>query len=923
MNIPETQRDLLAYLDRITREIGSSAGHRNAIRQENYTTAAIAESLAVSRNLASQYLNELVRAGLVVKAGARPVHYFHRRALERYFQAKIERSAYPSVSELFSRQGRADLLDFSQAIGHELSLSSCIDQLRAAMKYPPHGLPVLLLGAPGTGKAMLAQLMLEYGRNTGILHPEAKLVTIDCSRYQNDIHGFADTYRMQGGWAERCSGGVLYFKDAYLLTPSAQELVLNWTEREAGMQRMSQAQAPELPRFVLSTSRDASDATTRALARRIPMVATVPSLRDRSQEEREELTLHFFKEEGRRMGTDILISRGAFRCLASASFEENVRGLRSCVTNCCAEAYLERTADKLTIRTYQLPPEILSASPLDDQDEADTQLIDTTRSIESQVDDRAAGILDTMLTSYEGYRAGELDPCSCVAQLLERVRDLEDYLAFNQAPTHSKSAAYEHIADSIVSDINDLYSIDLSRKSSHLIAQSICLQLWPPTSLSRWISAHGQELVAMLELVAQRRRFAATVAARLHEELGRVLGIELGDLGRLLVLAHVSLTQDLSRRRRSVGIILSHGYSTATSIADAANRILHERVFEAIDMPYDQRVKDVVGPLQQIIDRFSYVDELAILVDMGSLQDIYKSLGAASSITLGIINNASTGLAVEVGAGLIDGQPVTQILAKAAEFCTCSFHVIERATRQEAIVFCAEGGIEASEKIKALVAQSLEAELPVRLVAREYRQLLNNGAEDSTFATYDVRAIIGTDDPHVSGIPFIALEDLISGEGAAQLDRAFARLLDAGALKALHQNLIKNMTLRNVVESITILNPDKLFGEIERAVDRLQQLTGDAISGRVAIGLYVHLCCLVERLVTRSPIDSYADENRFATEHREFITAFRESFSGISAHYRVEAPVTEIAYAYDYINSRHAPRKHANSGNGSQAQQDE
>lgn len=340
-------------------------------------------------------------------------------------------------------------------------------------------------------------------------------------------------------------------------------------------------------------------------------------------------------------------------------------------------------------------------------------------------------------------------------------------------------------------------------------------------------------------------------------------------------------------------------------------------------MPYDQRVKDVVGPLQQIIDRFSYVDELAILVDMGSLQDIYKSLGAASSITLGIINNASTGLAVEVGAGLIDGQPVTQILAKAAEFCTCSFHVIERATRQEAIVFCAEGGIEASEKIKALVAQSLEAELPVRLVAREYRQLLNNGAEDSTFATYDVRAIIGTDDPHVSGIPFIALEDLISGEGAAQLDRAFARLLDAGALKALHQNLIKNMTLRNVVESITILNPDKLFGEIERAVDRLQQLTGDAISGRVAIGLYVHLCCLVERLVTRSPIDSYADENRFAAEHREFITAFRESFSGISAHYRVEAPVTEIAYAYDYINSRHAPRKHANSGNGSQAQQDE
>ena len=47
------------------------------------------------------------------------------------------------------------------------------------------------------------------------------------------------------------------------------------------------------------------------------------------------------------------------------------------------------------------------------------------------------------------------------------------------------------------------------------------------------------------------------------------------------------------------------------------------------------------------------------------------------------------------------------------------------------------------------------------------------------------------------------------------------------------------------------------------------------------------------------------------------------SFSDISAHYHVEVPVAEIAYAYDYINSRHAPRRQAALNDGSAARQDE
>ena len=68
------------------------------------------------------------------------------------------------------------------------------------------------------------------------------------------------------------------------------------------------------------------------------------------------------------------------------------------------------------------------------------------------------------------------------------------------------------------------------------------------------------------------------------------------------------------------------------------------------------------------------------------------------------------------------------------------------------------------------------------------------------------------------------------------------------------------------------------------------------------IGLYVHLCCLVERLVTKTTIDNYQNLEEFEQKHAEFIRQVRDSFQDISRHYRVALPVSEIAYIYDYMH---------------------
>ena len=103
--------------------------------------------------------------------------------------------------------------DFQKAIGYYLSLSSCIEQCKAAVKYPPNGLPALFNGAGGTGKAFLSRLMYEYAVNERVIGTAGAAslppyITVDCSEYAQNEEKFAislcgseeDVYKRQ----EKC-----------------------------------------------------------------------------------------------------------------------------------------------------------------------------------------------------------------------------------------------------------------------------------------------------------------------------------------------------------------------------------------------------------------------------------------------------------------------------------------------------------------------------------------------------------------------------------------------------------------------------------------------------------------------------------------------------------------------------------------------
>ncbi len=111
-------------------------------------------------------------------------------------------------------------------------------------------------------------------------------------------------------------------------------------------------------------------------------------------------------------------------------------------------------------------------------------------------------------------------------------------------------------------------------------------------------------------------------------------------------------------------------------------------------MTYDQEVTEIVGQLSRLLARYSHCKTVAILVDMGSLEKINDAITGLTTCDIHIVNNVSTGLALEVGSALIAHADLDEVLAHASAGLAPSYSVVRGSVENDAVAFCSESGIE-------------------------------------------------------------------------------------------------------------------------------------------------------------------------------------------------------------------------------------
>ena len=110
--------------------------------------------------------------------------------------------------------------------------------------------------------------------------------------------------------------------------------------------------------------------------------------------------------------------------------------------------------------------------------------------------------------------------------------------------------------------------------------------------------------------------FSQLLMMNLEEEIPEILKI-------IMNLTISSYNADFNKNK-TFGIVICHGYSTASSIASAVNTMIGSYVFDSIDMPVMTTVEEIKMKLRDKLSRINQHADICIMVDMGSLEKICK-----------------------------------------------------------------------------------------------------------------------------------------------------------------------------------------------------------------------------------------------------------------------------------------------------------
>ncbi len=156
-------------------------------------------------------------------------------------------------------------------------------------------------------------------------------------------------------------------------------------------------------------------------------------------------------------------------------------------------------------------------------------------------------------------------------------------------------------------------------------------------------------------------------------------------------------------KKFATGVIISHGYSTASSIASLVNQVYSNYIFDAFDMSFDTSKKEIVERVREYLKKIDTSAGVLILVDMGSILDIVDDLTDVVNGNLGVINNVTTQMALEVGNEIMKNQDMEAILKSVVRYNSTTYNFIRNKEKENAILVCCGTGVGVAAKISDLL----------------------------------------------------------------------------------------------------------------------------------------------------------------------------------------------------------------------------
>ncbi|MFH5811239.1 sigma 54-interacting transcriptional regulator [Companilactobacillus sp. FL22-1] len=907
------------YLDKIS---------KNALDDRNFKileTYSISQKIKLSRSTVSRYLNAGYDRGVFAKIQTHPVKYISVKVLKDYFK-NVELN-YDNIDSLLdsARKHSVDNGDiFRGVIGSDGSLINQIEEIKTATLYPGKGLPIMLMGPSGSGKTFLARKIYDYCLQKNLVGKSAKFQSLNCAQYFNNPEllssilfgytkgAFTGAYQDTPGLIENADGGILFLDEVHRLTQSGQEKLFSFMD--TGMYSPignDSIKHKANVRLIFATTEKLDSTFLPTFVRRIPVIINIPSFSARPQNEKVQLIDYFFMNESRVLKKKLSVSNQLINVLASADMEGNIGKLKNIIKYSSGNAYAKSgNLSNIKINLSNIPANyyqnLLNYKGFESES-ADNVNYDYQNGKLPHHSNQIISIMKSLygdtIDHFWNYLNNRMNKQQFLNHINKNVDMLFDSILFNTKYKSHNDSEYEFLIYQIKSVFDFMESsYGYPKDGNQILAIATLLRSKNLQSVLNeneiWNHNKGQIMNELQRNFNQSYQIASKILLLLSNKMERDILEE--DI--LMVTLYVSKNKSNSSNRFLHAVVVAHGYSTASSLANVANRILKNNIFQSIDMPIDTTSKDIETKLVDYVNTVNIDKGLILLIDMGSLKQIGNSINEKLNVPILMIDHVSTPLVLNVGTLILQNKGLSDIRSSVDENNIVSSELLLPHKKQKkAIITCCHSGLGSAVQIQEIIKNTLKKfNVDIEVLPYDFNKLSKNKQNELPFELYDVIAIVGTANPNIGGIPYLSLDGLLSGEHIDQLIRILSntKSIDYSELK---NELLMNFTMKRMISSITILDPNSLIKIADKTVSKMEKLLNKEFETNKRVLLIIHESGMVERLVRNEKVDVQIDLNNFIASHQKMFDLIHQAMIPIEEHYNVKVNDEEIRLVMEII----------------------
>ena len=474
------------------------------------------------------------------------------------------------------------MVDMDKFLKRDPSLFHQIEQGKATILYPGDGMHMLLLGETGVGKSLFADLLHKYGIQSGKLAEASPFIQFNCADYTHNpqllmsqlfghVKGaYTGAETNKTGLLEKANGGILFLDEIHRLPIEGQEMLFTYIDRGV-FRRLGESEKDHHANvLIIGATTEKKDTLLKTFIRRLPIIIDLPSLRERSIEERHQLFDTFVQQEVDQLGVPMYFSKNALKAFLHYKCELNIGQFKADIRIAFAKSYARFLAvkeDYLRVSSKDLPDYI------------------------------RAGLLSNaahrqMWSKYEVTNR-------------QAIQYLPSTATVTEVSVPSESTIYR--------EMNTRYrELDQNKASAEEIQKAM------EHDLKTYFKLTGEKE----QLFCNKENLIALVPDNIIKELEKILRhvtIKTGKVVSDKVFQMMAIHIYNLVKRSQQDHVIAHGSGIASALCDTANQLLNHEGAIGINARLDEEPQQVFERLVRYIKNHQITDDILLLVDMGSL----------------------------------------------------------------------------------------------------------------------------------------------------------------------------------------------------------------------------------------------------------------------------------------------------------------